>query len=191
MSTTAATSLRAAPRERYHPLLVALHWIGGLLILFSLYGGIAVLREIPNASPEKLQMLQGHVFFGLVILVAMILRLIVRATTKKPARAKTGNALVDGVSVAVNVGLYLCVFGMVGTGIATLGAAHLFPDVMWDASKTLPATFWDFPPRTGHYFFSRLLLVLVALHILAALYHQFVLKDGLLGRMWFGRRSNV
>jgi len=30
------------------------------------------------------------------------------------------------------------------------------------------------------------LLVLVALHILAALYHQFVLRDHLLARMWYG-----
>jgi cytochrome b561 len=31
------------------------------------------------------------------------------------------------------------------------------------------------------------LLVLVALHFGAAMYHQFIRKDGLLGRMWFGK----
>lgn len=30
------------------------------------------------------------------------------------------------------------------------------------------------------------LLVLVTLHILAALYHQFVVKDNLMARMWYG-----
>jgi hypothetical protein len=30
------------------------------------------------------------------------------------------------------------------------------------------------------------LLVLVTLHILAALYHQFVLRDHLIARMWYG-----
>jgi cytochrome b561 len=31
-----------------------------------------------------------------------------------------------------------------------------------------------------------LLLFLIGFHILAALYHQFVRKDGLIGRMWYG-----
>jgi cytochrome b561 len=31
-----------------------------------------------------------------------------------------------------------------------------------------------------------LLILLIVLHVGAALYHQFILKDNLLGRMWFG-----
>jgi cytochrome b561 len=31
-----------------------------------------------------------------------------------------------------------------------------------------------------------LLLVLIGFHILAALYHQFIRKDHLIGRMWYG-----
>ena len=30
---------------------------------------------------------------------------------------------------------------------------------------------------------------LIALHLAAALYHHLVRKDGLFGRMWFGRRA--
>jgi cytochrome b561 len=33
------------------------------------------------------------------------------------------------------------------------------------------------------------LVVLIVLHFAAALWHHFVRKDGLLRRMWFGRRS--
>jgi hypothetical protein len=32
-------------------------------------------------------------------------------------------------------------------------------------------------------------MTLIAVHIMAALYHAFVLRDGLLGRMFFGRRK--
>ncbi len=32
-----------------------------------------------------------------------------------------------------------------------------------------------------------LLLVLIGIHILAALYHQFIRRDNLIGRMWFGK----
>jgi cytochrome b561 len=37
-----------------------------------------------------------------------------------------------------------------------------------------------------HEFSAYALLVLIALHILAALYHQFVLRDHLIARMWYG-----
>jgi len=35
---------------------------------------------------------------------------------------------------------------------------------------------------------SRLLMAMIALHVSAALYHTFILRDGLLRRMWFGKR---
>jgi hypothetical protein len=38
---------------------------------------------------------------------------------------------------------------------------------------------------------GRLLAILIAGHISAALYHQFVVKDGLFRRMWFGERTIV
>jgi cytochrome b561 len=34
-----------------------------------------------------------------------------------------------------------------------------------------------------------LLLLLIVLHVGAALYHQFILKDNLMGRMWFGKSA--
>ena len=40
-----------------------------------------------------------------------------------------------------------------------------------------------------HYALSRLLMGLIALHVVGALYHTLILKDGLLRRMAFGRRA--
>jgi cytochrome b561 len=37
-----------------------------------------------------------------------------------------------------------------------------------------------------HLYISIILIVLITLHILAALYHQFIRKDHLLSRMWYG-----
>jgi cytochrome b561 len=53
---------------------------------------------------------------------------------------------------------------------------------------SLPADLWVFPIRSVHYALSRLLMTLITVHIVAALYHAFVLRDGLLKRMFFGRR---
>jgi cytochrome b561 len=52
----------------------------------------------------------------------------------------------------------------------------------------MPADFWAYKLRTAHYLISRALWALIALHIAGALYHSLIRKDGLLRRMWFGRR---
>jgi cytochrome b561 len=179
-----------AGRERYHPLWVAAHWLAAILILISLYGGIAVLRHVPNDVPDKPAMLAGHAIAGLVILALMLARLLMRATTRKPRPADTDSAWLNRLRKTVHVLLYVTVFAMVSTGVGTLGMSGAFPAV-FAGEGALPASFWEFPPRQGHLFFSRALLVLLALHVAGALYHQFVRRDGLLGRMWFGRRSNA
>jgi cytochrome b561 len=45
-----------------------------------------------------------------------------------------------------------------------------------------------FPTRVIHGAIAKVLVALIAVHASAALYHHFVLRDGLLKRMWFGRR---
>jgi len=52
----------------------------------------------------------------------------------------------------------------------------------------LPADFSGHAARVAHGVLAKLLIALIAGHALAALYHQFIRKDGLLGRMGFGSR---
>ncbi|MEM7501840.1 MAG: cytochrome b/b6 domain-containing protein, partial [Pseudomonadota bacterium] len=47
--------------------------------------------------------------------------------------------------------------------------------------------FWDYLPRRPHGLGARLMVALIVFHAGAALYHQFVMKDGLLRRMWYSR----
>lgn len=61
-------------------------------------------------------------------------------------------------------------------------------DALW-GNGTLPSDFRAFTPRRVHGLLAKLTMALVALHVLAALYHQFVLRDGLLGRMGLGRKG--
>jgi hypothetical protein len=62
------------------------------------------------------------------------------------------------------------------------------PDTLIVGRGSLPADFWVFPIRSVHYLVSRLLMATITLHIIGAMYHTFILKDGLLRRMSFGRR---
>ncbi len=51
-----------------------------------------------------------------------------------------------------------------------------------------PRTSHVFPTRVAHGWIASILAIAIIAHVLAALYHQFVRRDGLLRRMAFGRR---
>lgn len=175
--------------QRYHPVLVALHWLMALMIFVALAAGGLVLANMPPDSPDKVAGLGGHMIFGMAIGVLLILRLVTRTRSAHPPHAETRNALLDRIGRWTHLGFYALIAGMVLTGLATALGAGLFPFVYGGAAGTLPPELATLPTRVAHGLIASALIALVALHIAAAIYHQFVLKDGLLRRMWFGKRS--
>jgi cytochrome b561 len=174
--------------SRYQPVLVALHWLIALLIIGLLCLGFFVLANMPNSDPRKLDILVWHMTGGMVVLVLMIPRLIIRIRSARPAAATTGSPLLDRLAPIAHNSLYVIVFLMIATGWTTGG---LISGVFAPNGGSLPDTFAVFPTFRAHAVLAALLAVLIAGHIAAALYHQWVLKDGLLRRMWFGERRIV
>jgi len=175
------------PVTRYHPLLVAVHWGLAVLIIADLAIGSQVLVHIPNDVARKIEGLRAHMSGGIVILALMLLRLVVRLRAAVPAKATAGNALLDRLAWVSHRALYVAIFGMILSGLAMALQANLF-DVVLFGHGQLPESFWIYPFRGIHYFFSRLLMALIALHFAGALYHTVLRRDRLLARMWFGRR---
>ena len=173
--------------KRYHPALVSLHWLLTVLIIVALLMGSNILSQIPNDNPEKIFALKMHMISGFIILVLMVVRVIVRKVTEKPAAADAGNALLNKAGVIAHYLLYLLVFGMVGSGIGIAVLAGL-PDIVFNNSGVaLPENFNDILPRLFHGIIAKILFAMIILHVLGAMYHQFVRKDSLLSRMWFGK----
>lgn len=164
---------------RYHPVLVALHWLLAALILFSLAMGMLSLTRIPNASPDKLFALRGHMVVGVAIGLLTLLRLVTMALTAKPAPLSTASRI-------GHFSLYAAVLLMAASGM-TLALQAGLPAIVFGGTGTLPESFGVFTPRAVHGVIAWLLLFLIALHIAAALYHQLVRRDGLMRRMAFGR----
>ena len=174
--------------SRYHPALVVLHWALALLIMAALALGALVMVKIPNGSPMKLEALRSHMSGGMAILVLMLLRLAIRTQTAHPAPAGAGHPLLDRLAWTSHRLFYVTVAAMAGSGIIMALQTGLF-DTVFAGHGSVPPDFWAFPIRTVHYLLSRILMALIAVHVVAALYHAFVLRDGLLGRMFFGRRT--
>ena len=174
--------------SRYQPVLVALHWLLALMIIGLLCLGFFVLAQMPNTDPRKLDILVWHMSGGMLVLVLMILRLIIRRWSARPAKAATGSPLLDRLAAIAHVGLYVIVFLMIATGWTT---GWLISGAFQPNGEPLPDNFAVFPTFKAHAVLAALLAILIAAHVAAALYHQLVVKDGLFRRMWFGRRSIV
>lgn len=173
---------------RYHPLLVGLHWLIAIILVITLGMGTFVLEGMPNTEPEKIAALKGHMIFGVIILLLTIIRLIVKIKTPKPAKASSGNALLDKLASGIHHGFYLLIILMAFSGLGTAVLAGLPEIVFGGSGQPLPKDFFEYPPRIGHAIIAKLLMLFVALHVAGAIYHQFRLRDRLLSRMWFGKR---
>ena len=174
--------------SRYHPLLVTLHWVLAVLIIAALAIGFFVLAATPNADPQKIGVLRVHMAGGMLILALMVIRFIVRMSTSRPAGATTGYPLLDRIAPITHYGFYVLVLLMVGSGYTTGILAGLPAIVFGGSGAPLPPTFEIYPSFVAHGYIATILAGFIVLHVLAALYHQFVMKDGLFRRMFFGRR---
>lgn len=170
---------------RYYPVHVALHWLMFLLVLMMLGIGKFVMPGISSDNPLKPFMLQLHAYAGGFIALLLVLRLVMRFTTKRPAPADAGNAFLNFLAKAIHFLLYLFLVGMAVSGLGLFEMANL--PAIFSGSAPYPKDFFVYLPRIGHGLTSTVLLLLILLHFGAAMYHQFIRKDNLLARMWFGK----
>jgi len=174
--------------KKYHPLLVSLHWILAIGIILLLFGG-TMLADLESNDPQKIFGMTGHMVIANVVLVLMSIRFIVRMKTQKPAPADIGNALLNKGAAIAHYVMYLLVFVMAASGWSMALAAGLPGILFGDSGNALPDDLTIYPARVAHGIVATVFMLVILAHFLAALYHQFVRKDGLLSRMWFGERT--
>ena len=152
----------------YSRLQIALHWVTVLLILWQFVANEAMGQawrafrqgaEVPTGP-----MVAAHIFAGAAILVIAFWRMVLRVTRGAPPAPAGQSALLRGISAAVHGALYILMVAVAVSGaVAWFGRIEAAGD--------------------AHEFLKTLLLVLIGLHVAAALWHQFWLRDGLMERM--------
>ena len=172
---------------RYTATAVALHWLLALMIVGA-FGVGAYMHELPM-SPTRLKLYNWHKWAGVTILALSALRLLWRLAHRPPPDPPMP-AWQASAAHATHGLLYLLFFAVPLLGWAYSSAAG-FP-IVWFGVLPLP----DFVPvdkelaeliKPWHGRAAKLLALLVLLHVAAALKHQFIDRDGLIGRMGFGR----
>ena len=180
-------------KRRFRPLWVSLHWLMALLVFTTFGIGLLSLANHPNTD-AKLVPLGLHMALGISILLIVVLRTILRMLVFKPARgpgsvrpgpAKKKPILLDRMTPCVHVLLYFLTALMALLGISIALPADLFSIVWLRSGAALPADFYVYPARIWHGALSLVLMLLIAQHVLVAVYHQFLRRENYLGRMWF------
>jgi cytochrome b561 len=168
----------------YTPVAKGLHWLMAVLILGLLALGI-VMHEMP-LSPRKLELYAWHKWFGITVLLLVWLRLAWRLTHRPPALPATLSAPLRRLAHAGHALLYVLMIVIPLSGWLMSSAKGV--QTVWFGLVPLP----DLLGRDrelgdllqqAHKLLNRLLLLTLAGHVLAALWHHFVLKDGTLRRM--------
>ena len=170
-------------QTRYGTVAVTLHWLSALSIFALL--GLGFRASALTGSPDKTLILTAHVTLGSVVLILTLFRIIWWAfADQKPKPLSDDPAWQQISGKAVHILFYVVILGMCASGIGMVALSGAGAILFGGQTSPLP-NFWDYLPRTPHGLGARFMLVLMALHIGAALYHHFIRKDGLIWRMWF------
>ncbi len=174
--------------QRYHPALIALHWLLGVAVLLAIGFGALVLDGMTNVNVHKPGLLRMHLTLGGLILLFTLLRLVVRARTVRPAPLASGNVVADKVAIGAQHLMYALTIFVALAGMALAYSANLFA-ILYQNSGTLPESFDGFAAHAAHGLLAYTLLAVIVLHLAGAFKQHFVLKNGILSRMSFFARN--
>ncbi|MBV9575279.1 MAG: cytochrome b [Gammaproteobacteria bacterium] len=158
------------------------HWlIFVLLLVMIIYGYF--LEDIPKVY--KGMAINAHKLLGITILFLVLLRLIWALINPKPALPPDTKAWERALERLIHFSLYAAVIAMPLAGwVASAAGGHiphigdLYLNLPIEQNKALSESAFDL-----HKSLAIVIIVLFCIHVLAALYHHFILKDNVLRRM--------
>ena len=174
----------------YSPIAVALHW--SVFALIVVVGTLGLLHDSwPDAS--QAYWINMHAVLGLLMWSLVMVRLLWRWSHEPPALPADVDALSRRLSGPVHALLYLLMLTIPIIGIVTfVWHGRVFDFGLFQVNFGVAKNRAIFHPTEDiHGYMAYALFGLAALHILAALWHQFVRKDGLMQRMSLGKGNRA
>lgn len=173
----------------FAPLARLLHWLMAVLLLAMLFIGAGMVASV---SERHEWLLHLHKPLGIALLALVVIRLLVRFSTRQPPLPADLPAVQVLAAKASHWLLYALMLAMPLLGWAMISAAG--DPVMLSSSLQLPAIvpanaqLFAFL-RKAHGYLAYLLFLTVLAHLAAALFHGLIRRDGVLQSMLRGPRS--
>ncbi|WP_070963943.1 cytochrome b [Vibrio sonorensis] len=172
--------------KSYSSTLIVLHWVLALFVFVALFMGNDI-ASLSNELDLKVDRLVVHMSAGLIMGLAFAARLLLKRRGANRVPKEKQPSMLITLASAYHTLLYVLVFGVVISGVVMALEVDIFTIVEQEA--TMPNNLSLILSHQVHGALTQALVVASALHILAAFYHQFILKDGLLKRMMISKKS--
>jgi cytochrome b561 len=175
------TDRSESPPQVYDRTTIMLHWTTAMLVAIQFLIG-RTTNLLPR-GPLRVDIWSVHVLFGFALAGVVILGRLWRATYGRRL-PPLNRGVLHLAAVATHRLLDLLLLVIVALGIANV-FAHGFP--LFNA--------WHFPKLGGefmrsinawHGLIANIIIAVALLHAGAALFHRYVINDGVLRRMWPG-----
>ncbi|MDP3841327.1 MAG: cytochrome b [Oxalobacteraceae bacterium] len=171
--------------HRYTKTAMLLHWLIALLIIASFALGVT-MTDIPGITPTKLKYFSWHKWLGVTILGFACLRLLWRLSHAAPAYPAGMAAWQQKAASGLHQLLYLLMLAIPVSGYFYSLAAGV--PVVYLGLVALPVLIDPAPElkmllKTVHYALNMTLLGAVGLHVVAAMKHHFIDRDGIFKRI--------
>jgi cytochrome b561 len=170
--------------KRYGALSIGLHWIM-LVLLIAVYATINLRELYPKGSDPREALKVWHFMLGLSVFALVSLRLYARLSAPTPQITPQPVAWQLMAAKSMHIALYALMLVMPVLGWLVLSAAGkpipffgLELPALIAKNKDLAATLkeiHEFIGTAGYY--------LIALHVVAALFHHYIKRDDTLRRM--------
>ncbi len=173
---------------RYGAVAMTLHWLIAFAIIGMLVGG-KYMHGLPNSDPNKFLLYQLHKSTGITILALTVARIVWRFAGPVPALPATMATWERWVAHLSHFVLYALMILIPLSGWAVASTSSTGVPTVWFGLFEVP----HLPvPATeeaheaaeeGHELFGNLMILLLLLHVGAALKHHFWDRDSVFKRM--------
>jgi cytochrome b561 len=191
MPTDPLESSRPLPLEqRYRPGAVVFHWV-----MFGLVVIVGILGLLHDSWPKQTQAvwINVHSLIGLLLWLVLVARFAYRLRHSPPTLPADMGAFSRRFSSPVHLLLYALMFVIPILGVVTFvyhGRVFNFGVFELDLGIKKNRSIFE-PAEDIHGYLAYALFALAGLHALAALWHRYILHDGVLARMWPVRANSA
>ncbi len=181
----------ASTAPRYHSAAIILHWVMAVAFILMLGSGL-VLEYAELQQQFKFQLFQWHKSLGVLLVIAVALRLAVRLWQKPPALPASFRHWEAVAAHLGHAGLYALMIVMPLSGwVMVSSSPYGMPTIVfglfeWPHLPGLAANAAiNGAAKTAHWLGAWAFLALLAAHIGAVAKHTVCERENLLTRMWW------
>jgi cytochrome b561 len=175
--------------DHYNALTIGVHWFT-LLLLVAVYALIELRGIYPKGTAAHEAMKTWHFMLGLTVLGVVAVRLVLRLMSREPPITPPPPALQMFLAKAVYLALYTFLIVMPVLGWLTLSAkGKVIPFFGLELPALMgPDKGWASSLEDIHETIGTIGYYLIGVHVSAALFHHYFMRDNTLRRMLPRRR---